>query len=207
MADIVLDVEVRERIGTGGARASRREGLVPGVLYGGPLEPVAIALPLNQLKRSLNQGGFLSKLVEIDHKGVRQPVLVRDIQFHPVTATPMHIDLFRVDSDQDVTIEVAVEFVNDEQSPGLKRGGALNVVRHTVELSCRADRIPGKLTVDLTGLDINDTIHISALTLPDGVRPTIQDRDFTIATIVGKGGPSDAEDSEADEGEASEAEG
>lgn len=194
MSDLVLNVEVREQTGTGPARKVRRDGQVPGVLYGGDRGAVAIALKLNELKRGLNSGGFLSKVVEIDHKGERQPVLVRDIQFHPVSSAPVHIDLYRVDNDQTVAVEIPVVFVNEEASPGLKRGGALNIVRHTVELECRADSIPENIEINLDGLEINDSVHISAVNLPDGVEPKIKDRDFTIATIVGKGGRDDADD-------------
>jgi large subunit ribosomal protein L25 len=186
MSDVVLTVEVREKTGTGGARDSRRRGRVPGVLYGNGKGPVAIELELNELRRSLNRGGFLSQLVSITHKGEAQPVLVREVQFHPVTSEPLHIDLYRVDEAQEINIEVAVTFTNEETSPGLKRGGALNVVRHQVELLCRADSIPDELVVDLSEADIGDSLHISSVKLPKGVRPAIDDRDFTIATIVGR---------------------
>ncbi len=202
MSDLVLNVEVREHTGTGGARATRRAGLVPGVLYGGPQGAVAISLNKLELAKGLNRGGFLSQVVNISHKGDSQAVLVRDIQFHPVTSVPLHIDLYRVDADQIITIEVPVEFINSEISVGLKRGGALNVVRHTVELSCPASKIPENLVFDLAAVDINDSVHISSIELPDGVTPTITDRDFTIATIVGKGGAADDADDAADEAEA-----
>lgn len=202
MSDTVLTVEVREKTGTGGARDSRRRGRVPGVLYGGELAPVAIELELNELRRSLNRGGFLSQLVSIDHRGEKQPVLVREIQFHPVTSEPVHIDLYRVDESQEVNIEVAVHFLNEATCPGLKRGGALNVVRHQVELLCRADSIPDHIEVDLADADIGDSLHISAVKLPDGVRPAIEDRDFTIATIVGRMAKEEtSEDAEAPETE------
>ncbi|MCG8442574.1 MAG: 50S ribosomal protein L25/general stress protein Ctc [Caulobacterales bacterium] len=208
MSDLVLHVDVRERTGTGGARATRRDGAVPGVLYGGPLGPVPIQLRVNELTRSLKQGGLLSRLVHIDHDGDKQRALVREIQFHPVTSAPMHIDLFRVEADQRISVEVPVEFSGEEVSPGLKRGGALNIVRHTVELSCLADQIPERVKVDLSEADIGDSIHISAVDLPEGVEPTIKDRDFTIVTIAGAGGgaasePEEGED-EVEEGESDE---
>ncbi len=201
MTDIVFSVDVRDRTGTGGARATRREGKVPGVIYGGPLGAVPIALKLNELVRGLNQGGLLSKVIEIQHGSTRQPALIRDIQFHPVTSQPVHVDLFRVSSDQIVTVEVPVKFINEDKSPGLKRGGALSIVRHMVELECPADRIPAQLVADLDGLDINAVIHISAIPLPAGVEPKVKDRDFTIASISGKG-PSGGEETESGEDEA-----
>ncbi len=204
--DLVLNVAVREKTGTGPARASRREGMVPGVLYGGAQGPVAIALKLNEVVRGINRGGFISKLVQIDHNGTRQPALVKDIQFDVVSSAPTHIDLLRVVSDQEVTVDVTVEFINEEKSPGLKRGGALNVVRPRVEMSCLPDRIPSHITADLEGLEIGDSIHISAITLPEGVAPTITDRDFTIATITGKGAKADTEDGAGD-GEEGDGEG
>jgi large subunit ribosomal protein L25 len=196
--ETVLTVEVRERTGTGGARDARRRGRVPGVLYGGDRAPVAIELDLNELRKSLSKGGFLSHLLSISHKGETQPVLVREIQFHPVTSVPLHIDLYRVDEAQEVSVEVAVHFLNEETCPGIKRGGALNVVRHQVELLCRADSIPEAIEIDLAKAEIGDAIHISAVTLPKGVRPVIDDRDFTIATIIGRGGKDDQNDDAAD---------
>ncbi len=203
MADVVLPVEVRERTGTGGARETRRAGQVPGVLYGGALEPVAISAPLNEVVKGLNRGGLLSKVIEIDHKGEKQSVIVRDIQFDPVSDTPIHMDFYRVEEDQEIAVEVSVRFANDEASPGLKRGGVLNVVRHQVELLCPANAIPDELVVDLAGREIGDTIHISAVTLPEGVRPTIADRDFTIATIQGSRAATEAAQDDG-EGEADE---
>lgn len=206
MTDIVFAVDVRDRTGTGGARATRREGKVPGVIYGGPLGAVPIALKLNELVRGLNQGGLLSKVIEIQHGTTRQPALIRDIQFHPVTSEPVHVDLFRVSSDQIVTVEVPVKFINEDKSPGIKRGGALSIVRHMVELECPADRIPAQLTVDLDGLEINDTVHISAIALPEGVEPKVKDRDFTIASLTGKGPSGGAEEAEGEGGEETETE-
>lgn len=189
MADLVLSVERRERTGKGGARATRRSDLVPGVLYGGPRGSVPIELKRNELVRALRSGKFISHLIEIDHRGERQPVIPRAIQYHPVTDQPLHVDLFRVEEGSRITVEVPVHFRNHEASPGLKRGGVLNVVRHTVEVECPAGQIPEELVVDLTGAEIGLVIHISAVTLPAGVTPVIKDRDFTIATVAGRGGP------------------
>ncbi len=206
MADLVLPVDVRDRTGTGGARAVRREGKVPGILYGGPKQPVPVAVPLNELIKGLNTGALLSSVIEIDHKGEKQAVIVRDIQFDPVSTQPVHFDLFRVEAGQQIAMEVNVRFINEEASPGLKRGGVLNIVRHQVELMCPANAVPEEIVVDLTGREIGDTIHISAVTLPEGVTPTIADRDFTIATVQGSRAATEAA-AEGGEGEASEGEG
>lgn len=208
MSDLVLNVEVRERLGKGGAREARRNAQVPGVLYGGKLGPVAINLKKNEVVKALNTGQMLSQMIQIDHKGEKQSVLVQDIQFHPVSDQPEHVDLFRVDEDQLIKVEVAVHFVNEEGSPGLKKGGTLNVVRHEVEILVPAGAIPESLTADLGGLEIGDNVKISNINLPKGASPTITDRDFTIATIAGRGGAvessGDAEGEEA-EGEGEEA--
>jgi large subunit ribosomal protein L25 len=194
MAGILLNVEVRERTGTGGARAARNAGLVPAVLYGGPRGSIPITLKLNEVQKAIRSGKFLSHLIEIEHKGERQPVIPRDVQFHPVSDRPVHLDLQRVEEDEIVSIEVNVRFINHEASPGLKRGAVLNVVRHAVELDVPAGKIPDELVIDLTGLDIGHVIHISSVTLPAGATPTIKDRDFTVATIAGRGGPAGGDD-------------
>lgn len=186
MAGIVLNVEKRERVGTGGARATRSSGLIPGVLYGGPRGSVPIEINAKDVKMALRSGKFLSHMVELNHQGEKQPVIPRAIQFHPVTDEPIHIDLYRVEENSEIDVDVVVRFQNHEAAPGLKRGGALNVVRHTVKLRCKANRIPEEIVVDLTGGEIGDSIHISSVALPDGARPVIRDRDFTIATIAGR---------------------
>ncbi|TRO96394.1 50S ribosomal protein L25/general stress protein Ctc [Glycocaulis profundi] len=183
MSDIVVSVEVRERTGKGGAREARRQGFVPGVLYGGDRGPVAIALKQNELVKAINSGNLIANMIKIDHKGEQQSVLTRDIQFHPVTDMPEHIDFYRVDEDSVVEVAVPVHFINEEKSPGLKKGGALNVVRHEIEVSCPAGQIPNEIVVDLEGLDIGESVHISSVKLPDNVTPVIDDRDFTIATL------------------------
>ena len=202
MADIILNVELRERVGTGGARAARREGLVPGVLYGGDKDPVAITVKSNEFRKALYTGKLLGHLVTLKHGNETQPVIAKVVDMHPVTDEPMHFDLFRVDADQTIKISIPVHFKNHEASPGLKKGGTLNVVRHEVELACPADAIPEELVFDLTGLEIGDTIRIGAFELPKGVTATV-DRDFVIATIAG----SAASASEAAEEAAGEAEG
>lgn len=192
MSEIVLPVSSREGTGTGAARAVRRAGAVPGVMYGGDEPAVAVSAPMNELVKGLNSGLLLSSVIEIDHDGKRRPVIVRDIQFDPVSTAPVHFDLFRIKADQRIDMEVTVRFINEEASPGLKRGGVLNIVRHQVEVSCPANAVPEELVVDLTGREIGDTIHISAIALPDGVTPTITDRDFTIATLQGSRASTEA---------------
>jgi large subunit ribosomal protein L25 len=184
MADIVLNVEVREQTGTGATRSVRRSGKVPGVLYGGSKDPVAIAVPANEFRKALYTGKLLGHLVTLKYGEETQPVIAKAIDMHPVTDEPWHFDLYRVDEHQQIKISVPVHFTNHEASPGIKRGGTLNVVRHDVELSCPADAIPEELVFDLAGLDIGDTIRISNFTLPKGVEPTV-DRDFVIATVAG----------------------
>lgn len=186
MAGIVLNVEKREKIGTGGARATRNSGLIPGVLYGGKRGSIPIEINAKDVEMAIRSGKFLSHMVELNHQGEKQPVIPRAIQFHPVTDKPIHVDLYRVEENAEIAIDVIVRFRNHEASPGLKRGGALNVVRHTIRLKCKANKIPEEIVIDLTGKDIGDSIHISSIALPEGARPVIRDRDFTIATIVGR---------------------
>jgi large subunit ribosomal protein L25 len=205
MADILLSVDVRERTGTGGARQTRREGMIPGILYGGKLGNVAISLKENEVRKALNSGDFIAQTVTIDHKGERQLVLTRDVQYHPVTDKPMHVDLYRVDADQMIEVEVAVRFTNEEEAPGLKRGGVLNIVRHEVLLLCPAGSIPEFVEVDLSEYDIGDSAHISSVKLPEGVTSAITDRDFTIVTLVGSRAAISEADEEAEAEAAAEA--
>jgi large subunit ribosomal protein L25 len=209
MSDIVLPVEVRERTGKGGAREARRQGFVPGVLYGGDLNPVAISLKHNELIKAINSGKFLANMITIEHDGKKQTVFARDVQFDPVRDEPVHVDFQRVSAKDVITVEVNVHFINEEQSAGIKRGGVLNVVRHAIEVNCPAGKIPESIEVDISGLDIGDSVHISNVTLPDSVEPTITDRDFTIATMQGSRAVIEdeaEEDAEAGEGEEAEAE-
>lgn len=201
MAEIELNVEVRERAGTGGARQARREGKVPGVLYGGPRGPVSIAVNENAFRKSLYTGKLLGHLVTLKYGSESQPVIAKDIQFDPVTDRPIHFDLYRVEEGQLIKIAVPVRFINEEDSPGLKRGGALNLVRPQVELWAPADQIPEVLTADLTGLEIGDQIRISAFDLPQGVEPAVTDRDFVVATITSSSA------SQSEEGDTTTAEG
>ncbi|HEX3363832.1 50S ribosomal protein L25/general stress protein Ctc [Phenylobacterium sp.] len=184
MADIVLNVEVRERTGTGGARVARREGLVPGVLYGGDKDPVAISVKMNEFKKALYTGKLLGHLVTLKYGSETQPVIAKAVDMHPVTDTPWHFDLYRVDAHQQIKIEVPLHFQNHEASPGLKRGGTLNVALHEVELMVPADQIPEALVIDLTGLDIGDSVRSGALTLPKGAKLSAHDRDAVVASVA-----------------------
>jgi large subunit ribosomal protein L25 len=182
MAEIILNVEVREGAGTGAARAVRREGKVPGTLYGGGKAPVNVAVKVNEFRKSLYTGKLLGHLVTLQHGDEKQSVIAKAIQFHPVTDEPVHFDLYRVSENQLIKIEVPVHFKNHETSIGMKKGASLEVIRHTVELACPADKIPEELVIDLASHDIGDTIRISEVKLPEGVRPAT-DRDFVIATL------------------------
>lgn len=191
---ITFNVEVRERVGTGGAREARKQGLVPGVLYGGGIAPVAISLKRGEVLKAIETGHFLSSTATLVHKGEKQLVIPQAIQMHPVTDQPMHVDLFRVNSDQKIRVEIPVHFKGEDVCPGLKKGGTLNVVRHTVELLVPAGHIPEFLEADVSALEVGDNIKISNIALPADAEPTITDRDFTIATIAGRGGKADEAD-------------
>jgi large subunit ribosomal protein L25 len=184
MADIVLNVDVRDRKGTGGARSVRREGAVPGILYGGDQAPVTISVRANEFRKALYSGKLLGHKVTLKYGEETQPVIAKAIQFHPVTDEPVHFDLYRVSEHQLIKISVPVHFKNQEASPGLKRGGALNVAVHEVEIMVPADQIPEELVADVTGLDIGASIHISHITLPQGASPTDK-TDFVVASITG----------------------
>lgn len=191
---IVFNVDVRARTGTGGAREARKQGFVPGVLYGGDIDPVAINLKKNEVIKAIETGQFLNSTATLIHKGERQLVIPQGIQMHPVSDQPMHVDLRRVKLDQIIKVEVPVHFTGMEVSPGLKKGGTLNVVRHSVELNVPAGKIPEALEADISKLEVGDNVKISSITLPEGAEPAITDRDFTIATIAGRGGKQDVEE-------------
>lgn len=179
-----LKAEERENAGKGAARAIRRSGRVPAVIYGDKKPPVSISLPYKEVDLKIRGGGFLTTVATIDVKGDKIRVIPKDFQLDPVRDFPIHVDFLRVSKGAKLTLDIPVHFINDEVSPGIKRGGVLNVVRHAVELEVPVDSIPDALIADLTGLDIGDGIHISDIELPEGVTPTITDRDFTIATIA-----------------------
>ena len=185
---LTLPAEARDRAGKGASRALRRSGRVPAVVYGGNEEPLTVHVEEKELVRQLGTGHFFNSIVEIEVGGKKLRTLPKDVAFHPVTDRPLHADFLRVSKDAKVHVNVPVVFANEEASPGLKRGGVLNIVRHTVELSCPADAIPDHITVDLTGKEVGDSIHISAIELPAGVTPVIRERDFTIATIAAPSG-------------------
>jgi large subunit ribosomal protein L25 len=199
MADIVLNVEVRERTGGGGARAARRAGLVPGILYGAEKAPVPIVVKSGEFTRALHTGKLLGHLVTLKYGDENQPVIAKDVQFHPVTDIPVHFDLFRVDAHQLIRISVPVHFRNHEDSPGLKRGGALNVNLHELEVMAPADQIPEEVVIDLTGLDIGDAVRAADITLPDRVEVTPYHRDSTIASIATSSALIEEEEEEAEE--------
>jgi len=180
---VVLDVNVRENTGTGNAREARRNGMVPGVLYGGDEAPVAISIKHNEVLKAINSGNFIGNMVELVHDGKGQKALTKDIQFHPVTDVPVHLDFYRVTAKSIIEVEVSVNFVGEEECPGMKQGGALNVVRYAIEVKCPAGEIPDNIEVDISEMEIGDSIHISSVKLPKNVKPSITDRDFTIATM------------------------
>lgn len=179
-----LTAEVRGGVGKGAARAVRRQDKIPAVIYGDKKPPIPIALSHRDVTKKIHGGGFLTTVATIDVAGERIRVIPRDFQLDPVKDVPLHVDFLRVAEGAMLTLEIPVHFLNEEKSPGLKRGGVLNVVRHAVEMEVPVDAIPEAIEVDLTGFDIGDSIHISHVTLPQGVTPTITDRDFTIATIA-----------------------
>ena len=200
---LTLPAETRERAGKGASRALRREGRVPAVVYGGKEEPLSIHVEEKELRRQLGTGHFSNSIVMVEVGGKSIRTLPKDVAFHPVSERPIHVDFMRLSKDAKVEVLIPVHFINEEASPGLKRGGVLNVVRHDLELVCDSDKIPDEITIDVTGLDIGDSIHISHVTLPAGSASAITDRDFTIATIVAPSAlKSEAGDTEKAEGEA-----
>ena len=200
-----LPAETREGVGKGASRALRREGRVPAVVYGGKEEPLSIHIEEKLLIKQLSSGHFLNSIVVIEVGGKKLRTLPKDVAFHPVSDRPLHADFLRLSKNSTVNVNVPVVFANEEESPGLKRGGVLNIVRHELELICDGNRIPEEISIDVTGLDIGDSIHISSVTLPDGSTSAITDRDFTIATIIAPSGlRSEEGDNAKTEGEAEE---
>lgn len=181
---LTLSAEARERAGKGASRDLRRNGRVPAVIYGDNQEPVMIHVEEKALNKLLGTGHFMNSVVMVDVGGKAARTLPKDVAFHPVTDRALHVDFMRVGEHTSVNVAVPVLFQNEEASPGIKRGGVLNVVRHELELVCDAGSIPDNVIVDLTGTDVGDAIHISHVKLPAGATPAIDDRDFTIATIV-----------------------
>ena len=201
---LTLPAETRDRAGKGASRALRREGRVPAVVYGGKEEPLAIHVEAKELIRQLGTGHFFNSIVEVEVGGKKVRTLPKDVAFHPVNDRPLHADFLRLSKDAKVHVNVPVLFINEEASPGLKRGAVLNMVRHELELICESDKIPDDIQIDVTGLDIGDSIHISHVTLPAGSVSAITDRDFTIATIVAPSGLRSAEGDNAKTEDAAE---
>ena len=194
---LTLPAELRERAGKGASRALRREGRVPAVIYGGNEDPIAVHLEAKELVRQMGTGHFMNSIVMIDVNGQSYRTLPKDVAVHPVSDRPLHADFLRLAKDAKIHVNVPVVFVNEDDSPGLKKGGVLNVVRHELELVCESDKIPDEIKLDVAGLDIGDSIHISHVTLPEGSVSAITDRDFTIATVVA---PSAMKREEGEEG-------
>ncbi len=197
-----LNAQARSLVGKGAARELRRQGLIPAVIYGDKKPPVTIALAFKDAQRAIYAGGFLSHIITLDVDGEKHRVIPRDYQLDPVKDFALHVDFLRVGKSTKLNVQVHVNFINEEASPGLKRGGTLNIVHHTLDLTVNADNIPEEITVDLTGLDIGDTIHISSIKLPAGVVDHSHEQDVTIATIVA---PSALKSSEGGEPEATPA--
>jgi large subunit ribosomal protein L25 len=202
---LVLSAETRDRGGKGASRELRRNGRVPAVVYGGKEEPLMIHVEEKLLMKQLMTGHFMNSVVMIEVDGKQVRTLPKDVAFHPVKDRPIHADFLRISKDAKVNVAVPVIFANEEASPGLKRGGVLNIVRHELELVCDAANIPDDISIDVTGFDVGDSIHISHVKLPKGSESAITDRDFTIATIVAPSAlKSTGGDTTKDDGETAE---
>jgi large subunit ribosomal protein L25 len=192
-----LKAQARDRVGKGAARELRRNNMVPAVIYGDKKSPLTIALPFKEIAMRINSGGFMTSVVTIDVDGEKHRVLPKDYQLDVVRDFPLHVDFLRVSKKTIVTVDIPVHFLNDEECPGIKAGGVLNIVRHTVECHSPADLIPDSIDIDLAAFELGDSINISVAKLPEGVEPTITDRDFTIATIASPAGLKSEEDEDA----------
>lgn len=208
MAEVsTISSSPREAAGKGSARQARRDGLVPAVIYGNKEDPIMLTIERRVINQLLDNPQFFIELVDVELDGTKHRVLPRDVQFHPVSDAPMHIDFLRFDPNKKVVAAVPVVFEGEEESPGLKQGGVINIVRHEVEVSATADNIPPELILQLAGLEVGDSVHASAVTLPEGVEFVITDRDFTIVTIAAPTVAVEPEDEEgAEEGEEGEGE-
>jgi large subunit ribosomal protein L25 len=187
-ASYELTATARDKVGKGAARSTRRQGMVPAVIYGGGGPPLAVSLNDREVTNRIHGGGFFTAIANITVDGESIQTLPRDYQLDPVSDKPLHVDFLRVTPGSTVTVDVPVHFTNEGQAPGIRRGGVLNVVRHRVSLVCPVDAIPERIVADLTGLEIGDSLHISAVPLPEGVSTTIRDRDFTVATVAAAAG-------------------
>ena len=181
---LTLPAEARHRAGKGASRALRRDGRVPAVIYGDKQEPLSVHVEEKLLSKMLSTGHFMNTVVMVEVGGKPNRTLPKAVDFHPVSSRPVHVDFLRIGEHSRVTVNVPVRFDDEEDSPGIKRGGVLNVVRHELELVCDAANIPEEIHISLAGLDIGDAVHISQVNLPEGAKPTIDDRDFTVATVV-----------------------
>lgn len=207
MADISeLSAEPRDNTGTAAARAIRSNGGVPAIVYGGRGGPEKVTLNYKEVWKQVETGSFLSTVYMLNVNGKKTRVLPKDVQFDPVRDFLEHVDFVRLAKDAVVEVEIPVNVLNEDDSPGLDRGGMLNLVRHAIEVSCPADAIPDSIDVDVAGLDIGDSVHVSGITLPEKVTPTISDRDFTILTIVGAAAAEPEEEGEAEAETEAEAE-
>jgi large subunit ribosomal protein L25 len=181
---ISLSAEPRDSVGKGAARATRRAGRVPGIIYGDGKEPVTISFEPRELARAMHRAGFFATLVDVSVGGATHRTLAREVQHHPVNDTALHIDLMRVGAGAQVTVSVPVSFINHDKSSGLRRGGILNIIRHDIDIICSVDAIPDRVVVDLDGLEIGDSIHIEKVVMPQGARPVLSSRDSTIASVA-----------------------
>ncbi len=184
----VIAAKARSGVGKGAARALRREGWIPAVIYGDKKDPLPISVAYNEAMKSIYAGGFLSRVIEVDVEGERHRVIPRDYQLDPVKDKALHVDFLRVGANTKLHVEVAVHFVNQEASPGIKKGGVLNIVHHTLDLVCPANAIPDAITVDLTGKEVGESIHLSSIELPKGTSIRTHETDLTIATIAAPSG-------------------
>ncbi|MEQ8412005.1 MAG: 50S ribosomal protein L25/general stress protein Ctc [Erythrobacter sp.] len=208
---LTLPAEARERAGKGASRALRREGRIPAVIYGGKEEPTPIHVEEKELVKQLGTGHFMNSILQIELGGKTIRTIPKDVALDPVSDRPVHADFLRLSKDSKIEVQVPVVFTNEEDSPGLKKGGVLNVVRHELDLVCESDKIPDEIEIDVSGREVGDSIHISEISLPEGSESAITDRDFTIATLVApsalkksEGAEGDEEEVAADEVEATE---
>ena len=181
---IALKAEERQGTGTGVARALRREGKIPGIIYGGKNEPQPIAVDLKAVNAEIQKPGFFSRVYSVEMDKTKVQVIARDVQFHPVTDVALHVDFQRVDKDSKINVSVPVEYINEDKAPGLKVGGMLNVIIHNLEITCPADSIPEKISIDLAGMNINQSLHLDTVALPKGAKAAHPTRDYTLVTIV-----------------------
>ena len=198
---LTLPAEARDRAGKGASRALRRDGRVPAVVYGDKQEPLSVHVEEKLLAKMLSTGHFMNSVIMVEVGGKPNRTLPKDVQFHPVSSRPIHVDFLRIGEHTMLTVAIPVRFDNEEASPGLKRGGVLNVVQHELQLVCDAASIPNEIHIPLDGLEIGDTIHISQVKLPAGTKPANEDEDFTVATIVAPSAMKAEEEEAAAEGE------